>query len=133
VSEPAYESAREWAFFGESIDPLVDELLTFDDPWDAYRQGNKVAHLLIDTSPGGSFNLPHAGEVHVAWSELTDVYDTGKTPVSDAHATLRQAAVQWLERPAEPTTAFIEQWVADASQAVAARYERDCNWWHSPS
>ena len=130
VSDLADEQAREWAFFSGAIDPLVRQLLTFEDPWDAYRRALEVAALLTDTSPGGSFSLPHSGAVYVAWAELTDVYDTGKTPVSDAHSTLRLAATNWLDRPAKPTAVFIEQWASDASHAVAALYERDGNWWH---
>ena len=91
-----------------------------------------VSAILTDTSPGGAFGLLHSGSVYVAWSELTDLYDTGKTPISEAHATLQKAATRWLDRPAEPDADFIERWASEASQAVAALYERDGNWWREP-
>ena len=91
-----------------------------------------MSGLLIDTSPEGSWGLPHSGAVYVAWAELTDLYETGKTPMADAHATLRLAAARWLDRPSEPTADFIEQWASEASQTVGALYERDGNWWHDP-
>jgi hypothetical protein len=132
VSDPAADQEREWAFFSESIDPLVRELLALDDAWDAYDRATMVPGLLIDTAPGGALELPHAGGVYVAWSELADMFETGKTPIPDAHATLRLAAARWLDRPAEPNASFIEQWISDASDAVQARFSRDGDWWRDP-
>jgi hypothetical protein len=70
--------------------------------------------------------------VHVGWSELADLYETGKTPIADAHATHRLAATRWLDRPAEPSTSFVEQWVSEASEGVGALFDRDENWWRNP-
>lgn len=126
------DRAREWAFFTEVIDPVVRDVLALDDAWEAYRRTNDLSGLLTDTSPGGSWDLPHSGTVYVAWAELTDLYETGRTPIPDAHAALRQAAARWLDRPAESTSDFIEQWVSEASQAVGAMYDRDGNWWREP-
>ena len=87
---------------------------------------------MTDTSPGGSWELPHAGEVYVAWSELADVYETGKTPIPDAHSTLRLAAETWLDRPEQPDAGFIAEWVSDAADAVSSLFKRDGNWWYDP-
>lgn len=117
---------------GQMIDPLVRELLALEDAWHAYQRANAINGLLIDTSPGGSWELPHAGHVYRAWSELEDLYETGKTPIDEAHETLRMAARKWLDRPAQPTAGFIEQWVSEAEDAAGALFKRDGDWWHEP-
>lgn len=123
---------REWAFFSHVIDPLVREVLATDDAWEAYRRANAVAGPMLDTSPG-TVALPHLGGVYVAWQELTDVYETGKTPDADAHEALRSAARSWLDRPLEPSAEFIEQWIADARNAAGALFKRDGDWWNDPA
>ncbi len=122
--------ASEWQFFERDIDPLVRELLSQADPWEAYRRGLAVSDLMTDTEPGGSFSLPHAGGVYSAWGSLTDLYDTGKTPISDAHAALRRAAEEWL--PLVPDAAFIEHWMSEAGPATGELFDRDGNWWRDP-
>ena len=77
--------------------------------------------------------LPHGGGIYVTWAELTDLYDTGKTPIADAHAALRQAATNWLERPDLPTEAFIENWLKETVSVTRSLVDRDGNWWGSPS
>ena len=127
------EQEREWSFFAQSLDPVVRDLLAREDPWEAYRLAMSVGSLMmIETSLGGSANLPHAGDVYVTWMELTDLFETGKTPISDAYATLRVFAERWLDRPAVLDGVFIEQWSADASDAIDRLYRRDGNWWIDP-
>ena len=108
------------------------EVLASDDAWAAYRCANELSARFTDTSPGGSFDLPHAGEVLRAWAELADLYETGKTPIGDAHATLRSLATRWLARPDVPVVGFIERWVLDAADAANALFERDGDFWRSP-
>ena len=122
------EQEREWTFFAQSLDPLVRDLLAREDPWEAYSFAIRVGPLMIDTSPSGSFTLPHAGDVYVTWMELTDLFETGKTPIGDAYATLRVFAERWLDRPAAADGAFIEQWSSDASDAIDRLFRRDGNW-----
>jgi hypothetical protein len=72
--------------------------------------------------------------VFIAWADLEDLYDNGKTPIVDAHAALRQAATQWLARPPAPELdAYIEEWIAHAGQVVGAIIKRDGEFWTSPS
>lgn len=132
VSNPSDELEREWAFFNQVIDPLVREVLALDDAWAAYRRANEMYDLLSDPSPGGSWEFPHSGSVYVAWAELTDLFETGKTPIQEAHAALRLAAKRWLDRPAGPNARFIEQWVSDVSEATGTLFERDGDWWRDP-
>jgi hypothetical protein len=73
---------------------------------------------------------PHGGAVFVAWADLEDLYDTGKTPIPDAHAALRQAATGWLARPSGPImAAYIEDWIVDAGRTASAVIERDGGFW----
>jgi hypothetical protein len=123
---------REWAFYARVVDPAVNEVLALDDAWEAYHRTLALTGLLTDTSPGGSWELPHAGEVYAAWARLTDLYDTGKTPIDQAHATLRDAGTKWLDRPSTPTAGFIEQWVSEADEAAAVLFKRDGDWWNEP-
>ena len=132
VSDSREDLEREWAFLGRTADPLVRELLALDDPWEAYERGNHLSDLMTDTELGGSFELPHAGSIYVAWAELTDVYETGVTPIADAHAALRLAATRWLDRPAEPSARFIEEWATDARRTAGELFARDGDWWNRP-
>lgn len=132
VIESVDALGREWAFYEYVVDPTVEEVLALNDPWDAYHRTLEMLGLLTDTSPGGSWELPHSGEVYAAWATLTDVYDTGKTPIGEAHATLRAAATAWLRRPATPTADFIEQWLSEAHEGAGALFKRDGDWWREP-
>lgn len=80
--------ARAAALFSERIDPIAREVLAARDPWDAHEAAGRVGAALSDELDW----LPHAGGIYVAWAELEDLYETGKTPIPDAHAALRQAA-----------------------------------------
>jgi len=62
----------------------------------------------------------------LAWADLEDLYETGKTPIPNAHAALRQAATDWLARPSVPNqAAYIETWIAQARESVSAVIKRD--------
>ncbi len=124
------EAVREAIFFREEMDPFVRALLDADDPWEAYDSVASMRSAMLDYLEWG----PHGGAVFVAWADLEDRYDTGKTPISDAHAALRQAATDWLARPSGPPTAvYIEKWVAQAARTSSAFVERDGDFWTSPS
>ena len=82
----------EWAFYSRVVDPAVNEVLALDDAWEAYQRTLALTGLLTHTAPRGSWELPHAGEVFAAWARLPDLYDTGKTPIDEAHAILCTAA-----------------------------------------
>jgi hypothetical protein len=119
--------ARESELYSLRLDPIARDVLAATDPWDAYREANKVSPQLT-----ADFEwLPHGGEVLVAWAELADVYDTGKTPITDAHAALRQAASIWLDRPGLPNAEHIERWLRRAHDAAHALFRRDGDFWHS--
>lgn len=132
VTRPEDDLEGEWAFYVREIDPVVQEVLGLADPWEAYHRTLEMTGLLTDTSPGGSWELPHSGEVYAAWARLTDVYDTGKTPIGKAHANLRAAATAWLLRPATPTADFIEGWVSETDESSGGLFKRDGDWWHEP-
>ncbi len=123
---------REWAFCKQLVDPAVHEALALKDPWQAYHRTLEMLDLLTDVSPSGSWELPHAGGVYRSWAMLTDLYETSKTSIDEAHATLRGAATRWLERPTAPTADFIEQWLLETDKATADLFKRDGDWWHKP-
>lgn len=77
---------------------------------------------------------PRWGAVFIAWANLEDLYDTGKTPIPEAHAALRHAAVEWLERPSDSAKAsYIEKWAERANRNAQAIVARDGGFWSSPS
>jgi hypothetical protein len=113
--------AKQEAFFRDVMDPYVLVLVDAEDPWAAYEAVASMRGVMHDYLAWG----PNGGAAFVAWSELEDVYETGKTPVDEAHAALRQAGVEWLERPAKPSDQYVEAWIARASQAVGVFSARD--------
>ena len=123
------EVAREAALFTERIDPTVRKVLDAEDPWDAYDTVGKLRGDLFDDLDW----LPHGGGVFVAWAEVEDLYETGKTPIPDAHAALRQAATAWLARPSAPDKTWVEGWIASTQDAVKVLIDRDGDFWRSPS
>jgi hypothetical protein len=73
--------------------------------------------------------LPHGGDLYATWAELTDLYETGKTPISDAHVTLREAATEWLTRAGDRTEASIEAWSEHTRTTVTSLFDRDGTFW----
>ena len=120
---------RESEFFSHEVGPIAQEILDTDDPWDAYRASNRVSDALI----GGLSWLPHGGAVYRGWAELTDLYETGKTPISDAHAALRRAAADWLAMSIARDASTIDEWIAKAATSVGDLVARDGDFWRSPS
>jgi hypothetical protein len=119
---------RESEFFSHLIDPIAQEILDAMDPWAAYRAGNRVSDAVGDLPW-----LPHGGDVYCGWAELTDLYETGKTPIPDAHAALRQAAVDWLAMSTARDASTIDEWIASAATHVSDLVDRDGDFWRSPS
>ncbi len=122
---------RQTVFFRDVMDPFVRAIITTDDPWHAYDEVARMRGSMLDYVEWG----PHGGQVFVAWADLEDLYDTGKTPIEDAHAALRRAAREWLARPVDgpEETTYIEEWTARVGQTVSAITERDGGFWSSPS
>lgn len=75
------DADREAAFFRDVMDPFVRAVLEAEDPWDAYQSIASMRGAMTDYLDWG----PHGGEMFVAWADLEDLYDKGKTPLSDAH------------------------------------------------
>lgn len=119
---------RAAALLSERIDPIARDVLAARDPRDAHEAAGRVGAVLSDELDW----LPHAGGIHVAWAELEDLYETGKTPTPDAHAALRQAATDWLSRSGPPDASCVERWLAATAQAVQALVDRDGDFWRSP-
>jgi hypothetical protein len=77
--------------------------------------------------------MPHEGAVYAAWSELTDLFESGKPPIPEAHAALNSAAAHWPQRPVAPAEKFLEGWLNQARRSVAILVERYGDFWRSPS
>lgn len=122
------EFKREFDFLRERIDPLAEETLLAVEPWHAYRVVVGIASAISDDLEW----LPHGGAVYVAWAEVEDVYETGKTPVADAHALLRDAAARWLHWSSSPSATGLEQWLQETSERTAAIVRRDGDFWREP-
>lgn len=120
--------ARELAFFRDSLDPFVRRMLEATDPGDAYDAVVDLRGAMIDELEW----LPHGGEVFTAWADLEDIYDMGKTPITDAHAALRAAAVDWLDRSSEESPWEVERWIERANALVRAVAKRDGTTWNLP-
>ena len=109
--------------------PAGAQSAVLDDPRDAYSCANDVVSVL------NSDYLTHSaqgGGVYVAWAELTDLFETGKTPDAVAHDLLRSAARRWLDRDGSPTYAFQEQWVGETQEHTRAAFSRDGDFWRGP-
>lgn len=119
--------AREWALIASAGDPMAAAVLAANDPWDAYNAALDYEPFLDDP------DLPHAGALHVAWAELTDLFETGRTEIVVAHSVLRAAARAWLDRPTERSTSWVESWIAHASAATTAQFREDGDFWQDGS
>jgi hypothetical protein len=120
------DAVREATFFREVLDPRVRATLDVDDPWEAYESVVSMRSAMTDYLDWG----PHGGAVFVAWADLQDLYETGKTPIPDAHAALRQTAIDWLARLSAPdAAAYLEEWIDQAGRTTSAIIERDGGFW----
>ncbi len=95
------------------------------EPWGAYDVVNVIPDTLVDALDW----MPHGGSLYSTWAELTDLFETGKTPIPDAHTALRQAATDWLARPGEPTAAYIEIWLERTQLEIKRLVARDGTFW----
>jgi hypothetical protein len=124
------EAVREANFFQDVMDPFVNAMVTEVDPWDAYNELAGMRESMVDYLDWGI----HGSQVLLAWTDLADLYVTGETPIEEAHAALRQAAGDWLAKPALPDmTAYIEGWIARAAWTVSTLVERDGDSWRPPT
>jgi hypothetical protein len=96
---PDEDAQREARLLSTQVDPLVRVVLDADDPGDAYRAASGIPDALV----GALEWMPHGGSLYTTWAETTDLFETGKTPITDAHAALRRAATDWFARSGDPT------------------------------
>lgn len=108
---------REWALLAE------------EDPWEAYEQAGFVSGAINREM----LELPNGGALYVSWAELQDVFETGKTPIPEAHAALRRASELWLRRPEAPSAGFLSEWLDFARQEAGFFFDRDGDCWHEPA
>ncbi|MBI9114640.1 hypothetical protein [Sanguibacter suaedae] len=120
------EAARDAALLSELVDPGARQILEAEDPWQAYEVANALFPPLVHQT------MTLCGGMFIAWAELVDVFETGKTPVADAHAALRRAAAEWLRRTGPPTEEHVRRWVSLAGDEVAFLFDRDGTFWQGP-
>jgi hypothetical protein len=122
------DQERESQLLSTEIDPLAQAILDSVLPRDAYEAVNEIPGRLLDALDW----LPHGGALYRAWAELADLFETGKTPIPDAHAALRQAASDWLARPEDSTGASVEMWLERAQTLTHRLFDRDGDFWQGP-
>ncbi|MGD9955089.1 MAG: hypothetical protein AB7O74_15300 [Candidatus Nanopelagicales bacterium] len=122
------DDARESAFLASKIDPIAREVLDAADPWSAYHAAINVTAALVDELEW----LPHGGATYTAWSNITDLYATGKTPIGDAHEALIQATTDWLDRPGPLTSTFLREWLERTEATSSALFRRNGDFWRKP-
>jgi hypothetical protein len=120
---------RELTLLREAVDPLVQAVLAADAPWGAYSVATGIPNTLVEALDW----LPHGGQLYTVWSELTDLFETGKTQVPTAHAVLQGAASEWLAASADRTSEAIEAWLARTESLVGRVFERDGSFWSDPT
>ena len=110
---------REWQLLSRA-DPAAQAALAAMDPDSAYKAICWSRNDLLDDP-----EMPHGGDLYCAWAELEDLYEIGRTTPDRFHALVRVVAEDWLARPAEPSSAWVERWVGDTRDAIAARFKQD--------
>lgn len=128
VTEPESDDTREVAFLRNALDGVAEAVLHAADPWAAYRAAEDASGALLDALEW----LPHGGSVYIAWAEVIDLYETGKTPVSDAFAVLCDAATRWLAWSSVPSGPGLNDWLRTTAKATAALVRRDGTFWSEP-
>lgn len=114
--DPSHD--RELLLLGAAVDPIAQQVLEAQEPWDAYNLANTIPSTLVETLDW----LPLGGRLYTTWAELTDLFENGKTPIPDAHAALRQAAADWLSRTGP---AGSESWLERTQAATRDLFDRD--------
>ncbi|MEV4141295.1 hypothetical protein AB0J72_55160 [Dactylosporangium sp. NPDC049742] len=122
------DEERESQLLSTEIDPLAQAILDSVQPWDAYEVALEIPGRLLDALDW----LPHGGALYGAWAELADLFETGKTPIPDAHDAVRQASTDWLARPEDDTGASVETWLERAQTLTHRPVDRDGDFWHGP-
>lgn len=122
-------TTREWIFLGKEIDPLVRAVLAEEDPWEAYKRVGSVSSAISREM----LDLPNGGALYACWAEFQDIFETGKTPVPEAHAALRRASELWLRRPEALSKSFLRDWLSFARKEAGFFFDRDGDWWHEPA
>ena len=110
------EQARESQLLATVVDPLVRAINEAAEHWDAYRAAVGIGDSFVDEMDW----MPHGVSLYATWAELTDLFDTGKTPLADAHRVLTQAATAWLDRSGEPSPEFLAAWLERAQDSISA-------------
>lgn len=111
-----------------ALDEVAASVLRAVDPWDAYRAASAASGALT----GALDWLPRGGALYVAWADLTDLFEAGKTPVPDALAVLRDAAARWQQWSAAPSGPGLAAWLEDTTEATTALRRRDGDFWRQP-
>ncbi|MAO80548.1 hypothetical protein [uncultured Nocardioides sp.] len=123
------EQARESQLLATVVDPLVRAINEAAEHWDAYRAAVGIGDSFVDEMDW----MPHGGSLYATWAELTDLFDTGKTPLADAHRVLTQAATAWLDRSGEPSPEFLAAWLERAQDSISALVRQDGDFWPDPA
>ena len=110
---------REWQLLA-AADPAARAALAATDPDSAYEAICWSRGDLLDDP-----ELPHGGGLYCAWAELEDLYEIGRTSPDKFHALVRVAAEAWLARPTVQSSEWLERWVTDTRNAIAARFQQD--------
>jgi hypothetical protein len=110
---------REWQLLSKA-DPAARAELAATNPDSAHEAITWSRNDLLDDP-----EMPHMGDLYCAWAELEDLYEIGRSTPEQFHALVRVAAERWLERPAVQSSQWLERWVADTRNAVAARFKKD--------
>ena len=111
------------------VDPLVQAVTETAEPWGAYQAAVGIGDSFVDEVDW----MPHGGSLYATWAELTDLFDTGKTPLADAHRVLTQAAAAWLDRSDEPSAEFLAAWLERAQSSTGALVRRYGDFWRDPA
>lgn len=110
---------REWQLLSVA-DPAARAALAAADPDAVYEAITWSRSDLLDDP-----EMPHVGDLFCAWAELEDLYEIGRSSPDHFLSVVRVAAQRWLDRPAAQSSAWLEQWVTDTREAVAARFKVD--------
>jgi hypothetical protein len=122
------EHGRELLLLSTTVDPGAQAILDAVDPWKAYWAAMDISGALSDAV----LWMPHGGALYIAWTELSDLYETGKTSIPDAHAALRRASNDWLAVSTNRTGPALKAWVARTEALVGKIFERDGDFWRDP-
>ncbi|MGH1563190.1 hypothetical protein [Mumia sp. DW29H23] len=110
---------REWQLLAKA-DPAARAALAAEDPDSAYQAIFWSRNDLLEDP-----EMPHAGDLYCAWAELEDLYEIGRSAPEQFHTLARTAAASWLARPSAQSSDWIQTWVNETREAIAALFRRD--------